>query len=66
MTDAVVHLLFVLSGVAAALGALCYFAKIRGGFASVGGLFTITLLVVSAVLILMGFGVIGLPVGGVS
>lgn len=60
-----VHLLLIVSGVAVALGALTYFAHVRGGWFSTPGLFTLAMLAVAVALILAGFGAIALPGTGV-
>lgn len=60
-----IYLAFILLGVATALGALWYFARVRGGWFSAAGLFTFALLAVAVALVLVGFGVLPLP-GGVA
>lgn len=61
MSPVLLHLLFVVAGVAVVLGALWYFARVRGGWLSMAGLFTAALLVVGGALILAGFGVVSFP-----
>jgi hypothetical protein len=57
-----IHLVFVIAGVAVALGALAWFSRVTGGlFDSVGGWFTLALVGTGGALILVGFGVIGFP-----
>lgn len=58
---AMFHLLFVLGGVAVALGTLTWFSRMRSGWWSDAGLLAVALLVVAALLILAGFGEIPFP-----
>lgn len=61
MNPVLLHLFLIIAGIAVALSALWYFARIRGGWFSIAGLLTVPFLVVAALLILAGFGVIGFP-----
>lgn len=61
MNPVLLHLLLILAGIAVALSALWYFARVRGGWLSAAGMLTVPFLVVAVLLVLAGFGVIGFP-----
>lgn len=55
------HLLFIVAGALIAFAALWYFARITGGWSSLGGLFTLAFLVLAVFLVLVGFGLVPFP-----
>lgn len=61
MDTVLVHLLLVVAGVAVALAALHFYARVAGGLLSFAGLCLITFLVVATALVLAGFGVVAFP-----
>lgn len=61
MNPVLLHLLFIVAGVAVGLAGLWYFARIRGGWLCPGGIATIAILVVGILLVLVGFGLVPFP-----
>lgn len=55
-------LLFILGGFVVCLSTLWWFAKIRGGWFSLAGLIAIVLIGLGVALVLIGFGVLPMPV----
>lgn len=61
MNPVLLHLLFVVAGIAIALAALHWYARVSGGWFSLSGLFALAFLAVAVLLVLAGFGVVEFP-----